>query len=75
MYHCIQTLYKITSERGQPLYKEQNAWSQSVLYLEVHYHACITSILLNTSPFHVIKASLSEPYLRVKFLFVHTFNS
>jgi len=35
MYHCIQTLYKITSERGQPLYKGQNAWSQSVLYLEV----------------------------------------
>ena len=26
----IQTLYKITSERGQPLYKGQNAGSQSM---------------------------------------------
>ena len=24
--YCIHTLYKITSRRGQPLYKGQNAW-------------------------------------------------
>ena len=30
MYRYIQTLYKITSKRGQPLYKGQNAGSQSV---------------------------------------------
>ncbi len=31
---CIFNTFQLP-KRGQPLYKEQNGWSQSVLYLEV----------------------------------------
>ena len=47
MYHCIQTLYKITSERGQPLYRgqipkhvhiERFRCSYSITHTDTHRH-------------------------------------
>ena len=49
MYYCIQTLYKITSERGQPLYKGQNAGSQSMSTFRDSTVTCELHLLVRLS--------------------------